>query len=98
VPPAEVAPDAAATVVPAEKKKEAPRFRQESRELVLFNYKDKEVDVVVSDSLPQDAEFVKPIGSSVKNLSTTAGAATFAVAVPAGGEVKVAYTIKFRIN
>lgn len=101
VPPAEVAPDAAATVAPAspaEKKKEAPRFRKESRELVLFNYKDKEVEVVVSDSLPQDAEFVKPIGSSVKNLSTTAGAATFAVAVPAGGEVKVAYTIKFRIN
>lgn len=103
VPAAEVAPDAAAestaVVAPAEKKKkEAPRFRVESRELVLFNFKDKEVEVVVADSIPQDAQFVKPIGSSVKNLSTTPGAATFTVAVPAGGEVKVAYTIKFRIN
>ncbi len=98
MPEAEAAPVAAATTVaPAEKKKEVPRFRKESRELTVFNFKDKEVEVTVSDHLPPDAEFVKPIGSSVKNLSTVNGAANFVVAVPAGGEAKVAYTIKFRI-
>jgi hypothetical protein len=79
---------------PVEKK---PRFREEEREIVFFNFKDKDVDVKVQDSVPQEAEFVKPL-EGVKNLVTTGGAHSFTVSVPKGGQVKLTYRIKHRIG
>lgn len=76
-----------------------PRFRVENRELTVFNYKDREVDVVVEDGIPHEAEFVKPIGgAAVKSVVAAARSSSFVVTVPAGGETKVKYTIKYRIN
>ncbi|MDX1986127.1 MAG: hypothetical protein SFV17_05530 [Candidatus Obscuribacter sp.] len=83
------------------KKKEKPRFRTEVREVVVFNFKGKEVDVLVQDALPPKATFVKPISageSAVKKIDKANGLVSYVVTVPAGGETVVAYTIKYRIN
>jgi hypothetical protein len=76
-----------------------PRFRTESRELTIYNYKDREVQVVVDEQVPHNAEFTKPIGKQAKKFKQPAnGMSSFVVSVPAGGEAKVAYEIKYRIN
>ena len=83
------------------KKKEKPRFRTEVREVVVFNFKGKEVDVLVQDALPPKATFVKPISAgenAVKKIDKANGLVSYVVTVPAGGETVVAYTIKYRIN
>lgn len=83
------------------KKKERPRFRTEVREVVVFNFKGKEVDVLVQDALPPKATFVKPISAAadaVKKIDKADGLVSYVVTVPAGGETVVAYTIKYRIN
>jgi hypothetical protein len=83
---------------PVEKPAKKPRYRTETREVVVFNYKDKDVDVLVQDTVPGEVEFTKPIGGNgVKNVNTAGGAASYLVTVPAGGETKVKYTIKYRI-
>lgn len=83
---------------PVEKPAKKPRYRTETREVVVFNYKDKDVDVLVQDTVPGEVEFTKPIGGNgVKNINTAGGAASYLVTVPAGGETKVKYTIKYRI-
>jgi hypothetical protein len=79
---------------PVEKK---PRFREEEREIVLLNFKDKDVDVKVQDSLPHEVEFIKPL-DGVKNLASAGGAHTFTVSVPKSGQVKLTYRIKYRIG
>jgi len=74
-----------------------PRFREEEREIVIFNYKDKDVEVRVQDSMPHDAEFIKAL-DGVKALATTGGVSSYAVVVPKNGQAKVSYRIKYRIG
>jgi hypothetical protein len=88
---------AAATIAPVEEKP-APRYRQEERELVLFNYKDKDVEVEVSEQLPtNELQFIKAI-EGVKSFTHNHSNGSIVVAVPKGGSVKVAYAIKFRVE
>lgn len=70
-----------------------PRFREEERELVIHNYKDKEVDVLVSESIPHNAEVLK---QSHEFAEFKQG--SWKVSVPAKGSTTVSYRIKFRIN
>ncbi len=70
-----------------------PRFREEERELVLHNYKDKDVDVVVTESVPHNAEVLK---QSHEFAEFKQG--NWKVSVPAKGSTTVSYRIKFRIN
>ncbi|MCC6475152.1 MAG: hypothetical protein IT514_15575, partial [Burkholderiales bacterium] len=76
-------------------KPEAPRFREEERQTTLYNYKDKNVVVLVTEYIPNDAEFLK---KSQEFAATAPGSGTFEVTVPAGGSADVSYRIKFRIN
>lgn len=72
-----------------------PRYREEERELVLHNYKDKEVSVLVSESVPHNAEFLK---KSHDFAEFAQGNGSWKVAVPAKGSTTVTYRIKYRIN
>ncbi len=93
-------PVMAASVAPAAKKKpeKKPRYCTEERELVVENFKDKDVEVQVTDSLPTfEFEFTKPI-DGVKGLVHTQGSGAFTVAVPKGGKTKVVYAIKYRVE
>jgi hypothetical protein len=90
----------AASVAPAAAKKpeKKPRYCTEERELVIENFKDKDVEVQVTDTLPSfELEFTKPI-EGVKGLVQAQGAGSFTVVVPKGGKTKVVYAIKYRVE
>jgi hypothetical protein len=89
---------AAAPTAQAKKPEKKPRYATEERELVVENFKDKDVEVQVTDSLPTfELEFTKPI-DGVKGLVQVQGSGTFTVAVPKGGKTKVVYAIKYRVE
>jgi hypothetical protein len=89
------APASAAKKVKKEKK---PRYAEEDRELVIHNYKDKDVEVQVTDQLPSfELQFLKAI-DGVNNLVQAQGAGSFTVNVPKGGKTVVTYTIKYRVE
>ena len=78
--------------------KPAPRYREEERQIEVFNYKDRDVEVVVSEYLPtNELEFIKPI-DGVKSFTEVQGSGTIVVAVPKNGSVTVSYAIKFRVE
>lgn len=86
------------TAAKAKKPEKKPRYCSEERELVVENFKDKDVEVQVTDSLPTfELEFTKPI-DGVKGLVQAQGSGTFTVAVPKGGKTKVVYAIKYRVE
>jgi hypothetical protein len=89
--PAVVAPDGG-----GKKKKEVvkPLFREEEREVTIFNYKGEDVEVIVSESFPDKCEFIKR--PEFVDSNNTAG--TLRVSVPANGKATVSYRIKFRTN
>ncbi|MBS1994334.1 MAG: hypothetical protein JSS83_27670 [Cyanobacteria bacterium SZAS LIN-3] len=94
MPPAPPAP------VDGEPKKEVvkvPRFREEEREIVLYNYKDRDVEVKVQDSVPHEAEVLKEL-TGVKGFANVGGVSSFSVVVPKNGKAKVSYRIKYRIG
>ncbi len=82
---------------PKEVVEKKPRFREEEREIVFFNFKDKDVEVKVQDGVPPDAEFIKPL-EGVKNLASAGGAHSYTVTVPKAGQTKLTYRIKYRIG
>jgi hypothetical protein len=93
-------PVMSAAVAPAAAKKpeKKPRYCNEERELVIENFKDKDVEVQITDSLPTyEFEFTKPI-EGVKGLVEAQGSGTFTVTVPKGGKTKVVYAIKYRVE
>jgi hypothetical protein len=91
-------PAAAAAPAKAKKPEKKPRYCSEERELVIENFKDKDVEVQVTDTLPTfELEFTKPI-EGVKGLVQAQGAGTFTVSVPKGGKTKVVYAIKYRVE
>ncbi|CAN5141714.1 hypothetical protein BH10CYA1_BH10CYA1_37850 [soil metagenome] len=86
--PAVVAPPA------PEKKIIKPLFREEERQVTIFNYKGEDVVVLVSETFPEKAEFIKRPDFADSNHS----AGTIRVTVPANGKQSVSYRIKYRIN
>lgn len=85
-----------------EKKQPKPRFREEEREIVLHNFKDEAVEVIVHENVPHNAEFLKKSQDFAK-FNAGQGNGTFKVSVPAKsekvcGSATVRYRIKYRIN
>lgn len=83
-------------------KKPKPRFREEEREIVLHNYKDEAVEVIVHESVPYNAEFLSKSQEFAK-LNAGQGSGSFKVTVPAKtekgfGSASIRYRIKYRIN
>lgn len=76
------------------KKVVKPLFREEEREITVFNYKGEDVEVLVSEAFPEKAEFIKR--PEFVNANNTAG--TLRISVPANGKASVSYRIKYRIN
>jgi hypothetical protein len=85
-----------------EKKQPKPRFREEEREIVLHNFKDEAVEVIVHENVPHNAEFLTKSQDFAK-FNAGQGNGTFKVTVPAKsekacGSASVKYRIKYRIN
>lgn len=84
------------------KKQPKPRFREEEREIVLHNFKDEAVEVIVHENVPHNAEFLSKSQDFAK-FNAGQGNGTFKVSVPAKsektcGSASVRYRIKYRIN
>lgn len=74
---------------------EKPRFREEERKLVVHNYKDEAVEVLVSEYIPEGAEFLaKPEGLVEDNVN----GANLTVRVPAKGSMTVQYHLRWQLN
>lgn len=85
----------AASAGKKKEKKPAPRFQEEERSVTISNYKDKDVEVLVYESFPHNAQFIK---KSQDFAEQAQGSGTFRVAVPAKGKATVSYRIRFQIN
>jgi len=92
-------PTPPAPVAGEEKKvvEKVPRFREEEREIVLYNYKDRDVEVKVQENIPHNATMIKEL-QGVKGFATAGGATSFTVAVPKNGKTTLTYRIKYQIN
>jgi hypothetical protein len=77
-------------------KKPAPRFREEEREVTIHNYKDKAVEVLVSENFGY--KNVQVLKKSQDFAEETQSSGTFKVTVPAKGKASVSYRIKWQIN
>lgn len=79
----------------AAKKEPKPRFRQEQREITLYNFKDTPVQVIVQEQLPHGYSF---LDKTHDLLSDSENSGTFNVDVPANGQVTIGYAIRWKIN
>ena len=77
------------------KKEPKPRFREEQREVKLFNFKDKPVQVIVQEQLPHGFKF---LDKSHELVQDNENSGTFTVEVPAGESITIAYGIRWKIN
>ncbi len=77
------------------KKEPKPRFREELREVKVFNFKDKAVQVIVQEQLPHGYKFLDKTHDLVEDSETSG---TFTVDVPAGDSVTIAYGVRWKIN
>jgi len=77
------------------KKEPKPRFREEQREITLYNFKDKPVQVIVQEQLPHGYSF---LDKTHELISDNENSGTFTVDVPANGQSKVGYGIRWKIN
>jgi hypothetical protein len=76
---------------------ETPRFREEERQLTVFNYKGEAVDVLVSDNIPEGAEFIsKPEGHEFAENGVNG--ADVRVRVPANGKTTLQYRLRWQLN
>lgn len=91
----EGAEDAAADAEADEAEEEAPRFHRETRETVVFNFGTEPAEVNVQEQFPQIAEFSDE-SHTFASKGNTQG--TYKVTVPAGEQVTVRYSLKWRIN
>ena len=81
---------------PAEKKKPEPRFRSETRQVTVYNYKDRPVAVTLHESLP--GRKFELLESSQAFAEQRLADGTFKVNVPAKGKFVVTYGLKWQIN
>lgn len=83
----------------AGKKKEKvikPLFREEEREVTIYNYKGEAVDVLVSETFPEKSDFIKR--PDFVESATIGNTGTLRLTVPANGKATASYRIKYRIN
>lgn len=73
----------------------APRYRTEERKLVVSNFKDENVCVLVQESLP-GCEF-ELLSADQRFAEQTADEGVFIVEVPANGSRTISYTLKWRL-
>ncbi len=78
-----------------EKKQPKPRFREEQRETTVYNFKDRPVQVLIQESLPQNFTWLDKTHELISDSETSG---VFTVDVPAGGSVTVGYAIRWKIN
>ncbi len=71
-----------------------PLFREEERVVTIFNYKGEDVEVLVTETFPEKADFIK----RPDFVEETNVAGTMRLTVPANGKKTVSYRIKYRIN
>lgn len=77
--------------------KPKPRFRTESRQVTVFNFKDTPVQVLVHESLPgKSFEILHTSQEFVDRLADQQG--TFKLEVPAKGKSVVTYGLKWQVN
>jgi hypothetical protein len=87
----------AVTAAHAQQDEEPAQFRTEERELTLYNFKDEPVEVLVTEPIPSNTEWLaRPEGHEV--VEEVAGATTLKVKVDAKSETKVSYSIRYRLN
>ncbi len=77
------------------KPKKVPRFRTEAREVVLYNYRDKDVTVCVEEDIPTGSQW---LGQSHEVSEQALGCCRFCIPVPAKGKATLSYRIKWQIN
>ncbi|MBX9690232.1 MAG: hypothetical protein K2X27_26200 [Candidatus Obscuribacterales bacterium] len=78
------------------KKKVKPRFRTEQREVTVYNFKNKPVQVIVHEPLPGTKFELLSSSQAFAERSNDQG--SFKLEVPAGGKASVSYGLKWRIN
>lgn len=85
----------AAMSMQPEQQEVEPLFREEEREIVIYNFKDTAVEVLFDEQVPENAEYIshKPDFATAHN---TGG--TMKLSVPAKDKTTVTYRIKYRIN
>lgn len=89
---------ATAAVEPEAGKKKVikPLFREEEREVTIYNYKGEDVEVLVSETFPEKSEFIKR--PEFVESATIGNTGTLRLTVPANGKATASYRIKYRIN
>ena len=98
-------PSFGAHVAPKAEQPEGPlRFTEEEREIIIYNYKDEPVEVIITESVPYNAVWTwKPEKHELVEEFTqdAPGMHTAKVAVPAkadGGKKVLRYRIKYQTN
>lgn len=76
------------------KKEKKPRYREEQREITIYNYKDRPVEVLIQEQLPNDFTWLQKTHDL---FDEGPNSGTFSVEVPAGGTTVVSYGIRWRI-
>lgn len=80
-----------------ENEQEPLRFREEERELIVHNYKGVDVEVLVAEYVPENAEWlVKP--ETHEFTSDGANGTTVRVKVPANGKTSLRYRLRWQLN
>src|SRR5262249_41634870 len=92
----ELLENAGAAVEETKKAKPKPRFRTESREVTVYNFKKTAVRVTVHEALPSQKTQILQLSHQPGEQSNQH--ATFDVEVPAQGKVTVSYGVKWQIN
>ncbi len=77
------------------KKEPKPRFRQEQREITVYNFKDRDVQVLVQEQLPHGFTWLDKTHELAEDSENSG---VFTVDVPAGQSVTVGYGIRWKIN
>jgi hypothetical protein len=72
-----------------------PRFREETREITVYNFKDREVQVLVHETLPHGFTWLQKTHDLLEDAENSG---VFTLDVPAGRSVTVSYGIRWRIN
>lgn len=72
-----------------------PRFREETREITVYNFKDRAVEVQVHEQLPHGFTWLEKTHDLIEDSENSG---VFTLAVPAGQSVTVTYGIRWRIN
>ncbi len=88
-------PASASPTPPEDKPAPAPRFREEHREIVVYNFKDKDVEVQLSEMLP--SREVEYLSASEHFTDAAKKSGKLSVTVSAKGQTKLNYRIKYRI-